>query len=266
MAEATLIDGRPTRELPADDRGLAYGDGIFRTLRMEAGRVVAWPFHHARVVHDCAALGVEAPTKEALEADIRALGQDGLSGVLKIIITRGSGGRGYTPPSPPSPRRIVSLHTGLPATPDTLALPLCPITLATPAVLAGVKHLNRLEQVLARRYCEQYEVADAAMCDSAGHVLCTTMRNLIFVDGAQQWWTPDLSRAGVIGATRERLRAAVPNLAEDAIETTRLSDFRAAIACNSVSGAVPVTRIGRNRFADSPALARHANALLATSA
>lgn len=266
MADATLIDGRPARELPTDDRGLAYGDGIFRTLRLEAGHVVAWPFHHARVVHDCAALGVEAPSRQALEADMQTLSPDGVSGVLKIIITRGRGGRGYMPPRYPSPRRIVSLHTGLPAAPEALALPLCPIALATPAVLAGVKHLNRLEQVLARRYCDQHDVADTAMCDSAGHVVCTTMRNLIFVDGAQRWWTPDLTRAGVIGATRERLRSAVPDLAEDEIDTTRLADFRAAIACNSVGGAVAVTRIGHHRFPDSQDLARHANALLATSA
>ncbi|MES1954692.1 aminodeoxychorismate lyase [Salinisphaera hydrothermalis] len=265
MAEAMLIDGRAARELPADDRGLAYGDGIFRTLRMESGRVVAWPFHHARLMHDCAALELEAPSRETLEAELRILGQGGLSGVLKITITRGSGGRGYAPPGRPTPRRILSLHAGLPPVPDALAMPVCPITLATPAVLAGVKHLNRLEQVLARRYCERQDIADAVMCDAHGQVVCTTMRNLMFIDRAQRWYTPDLARAGVIGATRERLRARLPDLVEATIDTARLSDFRAAVACNSVGGAVAVTQIGRHEFADSRQWAAYANELLGQS-
>ena len=108
--------------------------------------------------------------------------------------------------------------------------------------------------------------AAASLRDEDGHVLCTTMRNLIFVDHAQRWHTPDLTRAGVIGATRERLRAAVPDSVEAPVHTTRLADFGAVIACNSVGGAVAVTHIGPHEFAGSRALATYANALLATSA
>lgn len=265
MGDAMRIDGRDAGTLPADDRGLAYGDGIFRTIRVESGTALAWKFHYARLVHDCAALGLEAPARELLEADIQALAGDEASGVLKIVITRGSGGRGYSPPRHAVPRRIVSLHGGLPPAPEALALPRCPIVLATPAALAGVKHLNRLEQVLARQYCERRNVADAAMCDSSGRVICTTMRNLIFVDGAGDWWTPHLKHAGVIGATRERLRAVAPALAECEIDRAHLDHFEGAIACNSVSGAIAVTRIGDHSFDDSRSLAERANALLAYS-
>ncbi|MGN8199116.1 aminodeoxychorismate lyase [Salinisphaera sp. RV14] len=266
MADRMLINGRPATALPADDRGLAYGDGIFRTMRVESGIALAWRFHYARLAHDCAALGLETPERERLEADIRALAGDGASGIVKIVITRGSGGRGYAPPGQPVPRRIVSLHCGQPAgIPDALALPICPIVLATPAVLAGVKHLNRLEQVLARRDCERRNLADAAMCDSAGRIVCTTMRNLLFVDGTGDWWTPRLDHAGVIGATRERLRAALPALAECEITCARLGDFVGAVACNSVSGALAVPCIGEHRFAESRALADRANALLVSS-
>ncbi len=154
---------------------------------------------------------------------------------------------------------------GCRAAPDALALPRCPVVLATPSALPGVKHLNRLEQVLARQYCERCNVSDAAMCDSSGRLICTTMRNLIFVDGAGAWWTPHLKHAGVIGATRERLRAAVPTLAECEIGQVRLNDFEGAIACNSVSGAIAVTRIGDHAFDGSRSLAERANALLADS-
>lgn len=266
MTDAMRIDGREARCLPADDRGLAYGDGIFRTVRMEAGVAIAWRFHYARLRHDCAALGWAAPARDELEADIRALCGASVSGVLKIMVTRGSGGRGYAPRRAAVPRRIVSLHYGLPSPPDALELAFCPVVLATPAALPGVKHLNRLEQVLARQYCERRNVADAAMCDSSGRIICTTMRNLLFVDSNERWWTPRLDRAGVIGATRERLRAALPDLAEGEITESRLGVLRAAIACNSVSGAVAVTRIGKHRFAESRELARRANALLANSA
>lgn len=257
-----LIDGAPVRELAADDRGLAYGDGVFRTMRVDNGRVIAWPYHHARLAHDCAALGMAVPNRDALASDIQTLCGDAAAGVLKIVVTRGSGGRGYAPPDAPCPRRIVSLHDA-PPTPGPLALSICPVVLATPTALPGVKHLNRLEQVLARQYCERQGVADAAMCDAAGRVVCTSMRNLIFMDGRGHWWTPDLGRAGVIGATRERLRAALPDLVACDIQATALCDFTAAIACNSVGGAVAVTRLGERTFTASPDMAAQANALLA---
>ncbi|HET7314065.1 aminodeoxychorismate lyase [Salinisphaera sp.] len=261
MTETMRIDGVATRQLPADDRGLAYGDGVFRTMRVEAGRVVAWPFHYARLAHDCAALGFAVPMRHVLEADAEALCRESPTGALKIMITRGSGGRGYAAPAEAQPRRIVSLHPA-PAAPAALALPVCPVVLATPAPLAGVKHLNRLEQVLARAYCERRNIVDAAMCDSSGRIICTTMRNLILVDASGRWSTPALGRAGVIGATRERLRAAVPDFVERDIKVTELSEFAAVIACNSLTGAVPVTRIGDQSFARSTALAARADALL----
>lgn len=264
MTGAMRIDGHAAWQISADDRGLAYGDGVFRTIRIANGRAVGWPFHYARLIHDCAALGFTAPAHEALAADINALCRDATSGVLKIMITRGSGGRGYVPPNHARPRRIVALH-GAPPVLEICVLPISPVVLATPAPLAGIKHLNRLEQVLARQYCDRDNIADAAMCDSSGRIICTTMRNLIFVDEAGRWLTPDLSRAGVIGATRERLRTAIPELTACDITAADLDGVTAAIACNSVGGAVAVTRLGKRTFGDSTALAERANILLADS-
>lgn len=263
MADAIRIDGNAVDTIPADDRGLAYGDGIFRTLRLRAGQPIAWPAHCARLEHDRRALGLPAPDYLRLRADIEALADRMDDGVIKILITRGSGGRGYTPPESAAPRCIVSRHPAPPEPPAAIALDVSPVVLATPTPLPGVKHLNRLEQVLARADCAARNAVDVVMCDSSGRVVCTTMRNLVFADRAGRWHSPDLSRAGVIGATRERLRAAVNTLDIRDIALAQLDVFCAAIACNSVSGAIPVMRIGAHRFDDSAALAARANAVLA---
>ena len=249
MASEVLVDGEPCGAIPADDRGLAYGDGIFRTVRIARGRPLAWDEHQARLAHDCAALSLPAPDRNVLERDLRALFPNEQDGILKIIISRGSGGRGYAPPHD-SARRIVSAHA-LPAhahgEPAALTLRRSPIALACQPRLAGVKHLNRLEQVLARAACDERGDADAWMADSEGFVVATTMRNLFFVDANDAWHTPAITRAGIIGATRQRLIRALGRsgitLHERDIRPDELGQFGAALACNSVGGVAPVNAL-----------------------
>lgn len=270
MAEAYRVDGRASCDIPADDRGLAYGDGVFRTLRLIHGQPVAWLFQWQRLDADCRALGLCTPAQDVLLEDLAVVGGPHKQAVAKIMVTRGSGQRGYTPTPGACPRRIVSAHPYRPpAAPDNLALDRSDVVLSYQPQLAGIKHLNRLEQVLARDACRQHKTTDMAMCDSSGRIISTTMRNLVFADSSGCWWTPDLCRAGVIGATRQRLfhaRAAhgVAMQAAD-ISWDDLASFPAAMACNSVGNAIAVTRIGRQDLKASRALADKANALLAES-
>ncbi|WP_423824009.1 aminodeoxychorismate lyase [Salinisphaera sp. SPP-AMP-43] len=270
MAESCLVDGRPSDHVAADDRGLAYGDGVFRTLRLARGRPVAWAAQYARLAHDCRALYLPTPAADVVARDLTRLG--GMLGpaIAKIMVTRGSSGRGYTPALQANARRIVTVTSADPSTlPDSLELERSPVAFGDQPLLAGVKHLNRLEQVLARRDCAERHSADALMCDSSGRMISTTMRNLVFADAAGHWWTPKLTRAGVAGATRQRLMAARAELGRPItvsdIELSALPEFTAVVACNSVGDAISVSRIAEQCFVASSGLARQANALLRDS-
>lgn len=271
MDSRWLIDGRAAPDLPADDRGLAYGDGVFRTLRLRSGRIEAWPLHLTRLRDDCARLTLELSADNTLVSDMqRLIDETGVrDAVLKILITRGSGGRGYTPPETPVSRRLVSIHA-LPdhahVEPRPLTLGWSPVELARQPLLAGIKHLNRLEQVLARADCQRRGVADVVMRDSDGWLIATTMRNLMFrtVDG--HWHTPTLDQAGVRGVTRERLSLALAAagtlVAESGIAGADLPCYDVALACNSIAGVAAITRIGHIEFSKSDEAARGCRRLL----
>ncbi|GAB3686322.1 aminodeoxychorismate lyase [Salinisphaera aquimarina] len=266
MAEQLLVDGQWSQSVPADDRGLAYGDGVFRTLRVTAGIPLAWDIHMQRLAHDCAQLQLPVPDAKCLADDAARLFADKRDGVLKIMMTRGSGGRGYMPPAD-SGRRIVSAH---PLPVHVSAAPLdmdrSPIVLASQPRLAGVKHLNRLEQVLARAECARSSQPDAFMCDGDGWLIATTMRNLFFQDSNGHWLTPALTQAGIIGATRQQLMAVLERAGTTAHEidvgVSSLTTMRAAIACNSVGGVVAVHRMADVRFADSDAACAYCRRLM----
>lgn len=269
MASRWLVDGCPADSCPNDDRGLAYGDGVFRTLRVIQARPEAWPEHMIRLAEDCHRLGLASPEPQSLWHDALQLIDQRQDGVLKIMLTRGSGGRGYTP-APAAPlRRILSIHD-LPAhalgEPAPLVLDWSPIALARQPRLAGIKHLNRLEQVLARDDCQRRGTNDAAMHDTSGWLISTTMRNLLLRDTHGQWWTPELDQAGVAGVTRQRLMRALAAaghpVTERAIAADSLGGFDAVLACNSVGGVAPVMRIDQTSFADSTQAANACRILL----
>lgn len=269
MGSRWLVDGQPTDFCPVDDRGLAYGDGVFRTLRIVDGRPEAWHVHMARLADDCSRLGLSQPDAQELWRQARALIDGRRDGVLKIMLTRGSGGRGYAPDQVSTLRRILSIHD-LPAhaqgEPAALALDWSPVALARQPLLAGIKHLNRLEQVLARDDCRRRGAADAAMHDSAGWLTSTTMRNLLLRATDGRWWTPRLDQAGVAGVTRQRLMSALAEtghaVTECAIAADSLGSFDTVIACNSVGGVVPVTRIEQAIFTHSKQAADDCRVLL----
>lgn len=265
MADRVLVDGVATDQVASDDRGLAYGDGVFRTVRVAAGRPLAWGDHLERLRHDCVALMLPVPHTDALERDLARLFPDSVDGVLKIMITRGSGGRGYTPASAGS-RRIVSAHALASHAPTSLDLAQSPVILGVQPRLAGVKHLNRLEQVMARADCERQCQADAWMQDAEGFVVSTTMRNLFFSDSDGHWFTPAITRAGIIGATRQRLIRKLDGVGiavtQADITPACLARFSGALAGNSVAGIAAVTRIDDRALRDSETIADKARKLL----
>ncbi|AOU98098.1 aminodeoxychorismate lyase [Acidihalobacter yilgarnensis] len=250
------------KTIPATDRGLAYGHGVFETMELRAGHLPHWPRHWQRLVEGCRRLGLPAPDRDRLETalltDAPALGRH----VLKLVLTAGDGGRGYRAPSKITPRWIVSLHPW-PTYPATyaeqgVALRHCRTRLPIDSALAGIKHLNRLHQVLARAEWDDEAIAEGLLSDTDGWVVEGTMSNVFWIEG-DTLRTPDLSRCGVAGIMRARILdwAAAQGIVTriEVLAPARLQSAEGLFVCNSVIGLWPVRRL-ENHDMQIPSLMR----------
>lgn len=207
-AMGILVNGQTNGAVNPADRGLAYGDGVFRTCLLRAGRAVCWARHYRKLQADCDAIGLPCPPSHTLLAELTIAASGLPEAAGKIIVTRGEGPRGYAAPASPLPTRIVSAGP-LPSYPaghreQGVNVRRCRLRLAIQPRLAGVKHLNRLENVIARAEWADDTVAEGLLLDAEGHVIEGIATNIFAVrKGVLQ--TPDLSRCGVSGVTRERI-------------------------------------------------------------
>ena len=244
-----LVNGHPAGTVDAMDRGLAYGDGVFRTLRTQAGAPLWWRGHYAKLAADSAALGLVCPGETELRAEVCRVAEAG-QGVVKIILTRGVGARGYAPTADQPCTRIV-MASPLPphARPDApvdIHARWCTLRLARQPRLAGIKHLNRLENVLARSEWGDPAIAEGVLCDDTGAVIGGVMSNLFWVrDG--ELFTPDLSESGVAGVARARLlrvaaRRGIPTHIGRQLPDAILAADEVMI-CNSLIGVRRVARL-----------------------
>ena len=250
-----LINGAAADSVAVTDRGLAYGDGVFRTVVVSQGTPRCWSRQYRKLEQDCAALAIACPAGDLLSKELaRAAGATGVR-VGKIIVTRGNGARGYAPPQPSAPTRIVTA-TALPQHPAAfsrsgITIHLCQIRLASQPRLAGVKHLNRLENVLARAEWSDPSIAEGLLLDEDGHAISGTMTNLFIVEGGSVF-TPGLSRCGVAGVTRERIMEAAisrgMDCREDRLTWQRVLAAQEVLLVNSVVGAWQVRECGNHRW------------------
>ncbi len=208
MTEALLINGKRQTTVDARDRGLHYGDGLFETLAIEDGRLCDWEPHMRRLSRGCSVLRMPAPDPAQLLEEARALAQGQERAVLKILYTRGVGGRGYTPPDMQQPMRVL-VRSAMPAHYASLSergvrLRICAHRLGEQTALAGIKHCNRLDQVLARAEWHDAQIHEGLLCNAREEVIEATAANLFAVrDGVL--YTPDLSACGVAGIMRARI-------------------------------------------------------------
>jgi 4-amino-4-deoxychorismate lyase len=253
-----LINGEAGIAPSASDRGLQFGDGVFRTLRLFEGQPLWWADHYEKLTFDCRALAIEPPDGKQLLAEIHRLGAVSPDGVVKIIVTRGESGRGYRPEPDAAPTRILILGAP-PAWPERfhsegVRVRLCELRLAAQPRLAGVKHLNRLENVLARMEWDDPEFAEGILLDRAGRVVEGVMSNL-FAVLAGRLVTPDLRRCGVAGVARERLlRAAAKRGTGVDVRDMDLQELLSAEAlflCNSLIGVWRVARLGERLWPET---------------
>jgi 4-amino-4-deoxychorismate lyase len=264
---AARVDGLPATSLPLSDGGLAYGDGLFETLLFRDGRAALVEFHLARLRLGLARLGLPAVDEAALLADSAALVAGRDLAVLKWIVTRGEGGRGYARPATIRLRRVVLLHavTALPAAAyeDGVAVIDCAVGYATPSSVAGLKHLNRLEQVIARAGIAEANVYDGLMFDSSRRLVSATSAN-VFVRFGARIATPGVDRCGVAGVCRAALLDS-PGFGPVEVRDIHRDELERAdemILTNAVRGAIPVRSHGDRQLVRAE-LHRAATAALA---
>lgn len=241
--------------LAPDDRAFQYGDGVFETLVVVRGAARRVERHLARLEAGCRALGFEAPALAGAIAEMTA----GVErAVLKVVVSRGAGPRGYRPPDAPTPLVALSVHP-FPEWPPAwnergIVARWCDTRVSEQPRLAGLKHLNRLEQVLARAEWSGFEPQEGLMCNARDELVAATQANVFCVRGGALV-TPPVDRCGIAGITRALVidgareldipcdEAVVPRAAVEAADEL--------FVCNSVIGIWPVRALGARAF-DAP--------------
>ncbi|RCV87842.1 aminodeoxychorismate lyase [Billgrantia montanilacus] len=228
--------------VPMDDRGLAYGDGLFETVLVRDGTPLLWDEHMARLARGCQVLGIPLPARDALDCLPERAGP-GLR-VLKLILTRGSGGRGYLPPASSSPRlrwQAMAFSPQPSRWRDGVRVRHCRLRLGIQPLLAGLKHLNRLENVLARNEWSAPDLAEGLLCNSDGWLVEATCMNLFWLREGQLE-TPRLDDSGVAGTLRAALLERLP-VSEVMATPDVLAGAEAVWLANSIQGVWPVAQL-----------------------
>lgn len=255
------VNGKLVAGVAPTNRGFAYGDGIFRTMRLLDGELVDWPLHYQTLVADCSKIQMVCPSAELLMQEFKyfmasAEADTRLASVLKIIITRGEGARGYAPPAICEPTRVF-VQSPMPVYPPEIytqgvALYTCQTRLAYQPVLAGIKHLNRLENVLARAELKDPRFFDGLLLDYDDQVIEAVSGNL-FIRKADAVFTPALDSCGVAGVMRQKIldwyKTQGQAVTVAPIDKAALLDADAVVVVNSVYGILQVRQIDEQRLA-----------------
>jgi 4-amino-4-deoxychorismate lyase len=247
-----FINGKQARDHSVLDRAFMFGDGVFETLVCVDAKLPFWELHKQRLIMGCQRLHIDlqlAVLELQLADALTHLNDDKV--VCKIIVSRGVGGRGYAVDSAVAPTLIIGFFP-FPELSERLqqqgvSLAVCSHKLALSAELAGIKHLNRLDNVLAKRESQSLGFEDGVVCDQRGCVIEATSSNL-FLRKNSQWITPDITESGVKGVVRkvilDKLASEIHlNIVEDQVSLEQLADADEVFICNSVNGIVPVTGI-----------------------
>jgi 4-amino-4-deoxychorismate lyase len=257
-----------TEHVSVLDRGFQYGDGLFETMKVQDGQPRHWARHLARLQLGCERLGIAMPAPAVLQAGAQQVCRGVDTAVLKITVTRGVGARGYAVSGAMTPTQVLACLP-VPNYPAThwskgVRLHLCQTRMGENPALAGIKHLNRLEQVLARMEWDDSRVAEGLLRDNENRIIEGTMSN-VFCVKAGRLLTPALSRCGVRGITRDRILAAARQLAVEAEETDLyLDDLQQAqelFVSNSLIGIWPVRHFAGRDFTVGPLTLRMMAAL-----
>lgn len=269
MSEISWINGVEAGLVSIDNRGLAYGDGLFETIAVRAGRCQLLDLHLQRLFLGCQKLAINLDRKK-LQAELlafTALCRDFFpaDAVIKVTICRQAGGRGYAGDSNVAPLRILSGFALAPLSSDLqrgVELRFCTTPISVNPALAGMKHLCRLDNVLARSEWGNdgssggADFFDGLMLDDRQHVIEGTMSNLFLIKG-NALVTPNLERSGVAGVMREWIMAVLASklglsVREAELSKAELFNADELFVCNSVHMLVPVKSLACHSWQDWP--------------
>ena len=250
------INGVVTNALPAGDRAVQFGDGCFTTARVIEGDIQFLPLHIARMQRAASALSITQADWQALESEMMQAASGHAQGVVKAILTRGQGGRGYSAAGCSAPSRIVSF-SDYPAhyhlwREQGVKLISSPVTLSKNSLLAGIKHLNRLEQVMIRMHLDQTDANEALVVDTSGCLVECCAANLFWRKG-KRVYTPDLSQSGVDGIMRQHIIRELRTRSDwtvDIVSETpeTLADADEILICNALMPLLPVTQVNERHY------------------
>jgi len=251
-----LVDGEISTLVTTSNRGLNYADGLFETLCVEHGIPRRWQAHMDRLGGGCERLGMQMPPQAILLREVQTVSAGLAAAVVKIVLCRGGSARGYSAPKDAGCVRIISAHR-LPRDIVENAMHgvrtrICELRLAIQPALGGIKHLNRLEQVLASAEPFGEGVSEGILLDRENHVISAISAN-IFLVLEDRLLTPRLDRCGVRGVIRGQLLAAFSHRCEQRrIQVDLLHEADEVFLCNSVRGIVPVTAIDGEDYVIGP--------------
>ncbi len=268
VPEAIWINGRPGREIAVLDRGLQYADGLFETMAYHGGRIRFLALHLERLEQGCARLGLRSLPPGPLRREIEAFAAAGTDATLKLILTRGAAlARGYALSGQEEPTRILLRYAPLAPEPSPFAgvrVRLAQLRLGENPALAGIKHLNRLESVLARREWSDPDIAEALLFSSSGLLISGTMSN-VFLVREGRLATPRLDRCGVAGVMRAAIARVAPlagiSFAERPLTLADLNDAEEIFLTNALTAIRPVRELAGRPLGLGPATRRLQEAL-----
>lgn len=245
-----IVNGQEQQHIEIADRAFQYGDGCFTTMAFRSGRLELFDAHINRLKLACKTLYIDFDQWSELESCIIDSLKSDADCVVKVMITRGVGGRGYSPEGAVNPSFIITHHS-IPANytlwqTDGIKLTISPITLACQPLLAGIKHLNRLEQVLVKHALAQTGYDDAVVCDTQQKIIESSVGNLFWFKDST-WYTSDLSESGVEGVMRNLI---LDVMLEKGIkcqvvkqDVSALFKAQQLFVCNSLMMLVPVVSL-----------------------
>lgn len=245
-AEIIIINDAAQPQIAAGCRALQYGDGVFTTIAVKQGLPELWPLHLARLQLAVSRLAITAPDWQAIsDAIYQQAAAHTKPAVLKLLLSRGIGGRGYAPADCTSP--LVYLYTA--AMPDYrqwqeqgLSVGIAKLQLSIQPALAGLKHTNRLEQVLLKQELAQSGYDDLLVADQQQQLTEATAAN-IFYQLNNTWYTPPLHLAGVAGVMRQKILMSKPEIVERTLPLAELAQIQALFLTNALLGIAPVRQL-----------------------
>jgi len=255
MPGTTLLNGQEIEPGLSADRAFHFGDGLFETLAVVEGLPCLWKQHIRRLRHGCERLDMNLPDPEKLLEDAKRLTRDCSKGVLKLIVSAGPATQGYAREKSGGLTCWMQISSWPTAPhyqePLPLTLQWCELRLAEQPRLAGLKHLNRLEQVLARSELSDL-VQEGLVCDHSGHVVEGVAANLLLkLEG--RYVTPAISRCGIAGIVRrlildEAARQDI-DIEVTSVTTAQVEKAERLFLTSSLLGIRPVRQLGKHQYA-----------------